>query len=431
MKDLTVKRFVCILIVATLVRPAGLSAKDRKGADIVVTKTDGSQFGGELIAVKRDSLLLLSAGMDLSIRLADIREVRVVRKSHALLFAGIGAAAGATVGAFVGIYGGGGDDDVGPATIRGAVVIGALGAVAGLLTSSVFSRDSRFDVAGGRQEAVAEFWDSLRSYSREGRLPGAQVKPAALQAGLPSLRTWPRFRISVAGSLVRPTEHLRLPGGTFRFPEEAPPEAGPYPFLMEYQAGPHDAWAGTLGPVSLAYDWSDRWSVEIEGSRSPATMGSMDGTLRFTSSLDGREYVASAGESRQLSYASLLAGLTYRLLSPSAFSRHSIEAGAAVGPAFVSYTLMNVLVVRKTAFCGRFQAAYDYSIVPAVSVGAFAGYRFMKTTIPGDVLPSLIVFQESGNPSGGTLERPTEIRLPDLSIDGSGGFMGLRIGFRF
>jgi hypothetical protein len=431
MRELTAKRFVCILIVATLVIPAGLSAKDRKGADIVVTKTDGSQFGGELIAVKPDSLLLLSAGMDLSIPLADIREVRIVRKSHAPLFAGIGGAAGATVGAIVGLYTGGGDDEAGPASIRGGVVFGALGALAGLLTSSVFSRDSRFDVAGGRQEAVAGFWDSLRFYSREGRLPGAQVKPAALQAGQPSLRTWPRFRISIAGSLVRPTEHLRLPGGTFRFPEEAPPEAGPYPFLMEYQASPQDAWAGTIGPVSLAYDWSDRWSVELEGSRSPARMGNMNGTLRFTSSFDGREYVASAGESRQVSFTSLLAGLTYRLLSPSAFSRHSIEAGAAVGPAFASYTLMNISVVRKTVFCGRFQAAYDYSIVPAVSVGIFAGYRFMKTTIPGDVLPFLIVFQESGNPSEGTLERPTEITLPDLTIDGGGGLMGLRIGFRF
>lgn len=432
MKGPRAKRFVCVLVVAILFVPAGLSAKDRKGADIVVTRTNGSQFGGELIAVKPDSLLLLSAGMALSIPLADIREVRIVRKPKALLFAGIGGAAGATVGAFVGIYKGGGDDESGPAALRGAAVYGALGALAGLLTSMAFSGDSQFNVAGGQPETVAEFWDRLRSYSREGRLPGAQVKPAALQAGYPSLRTWPRFRISVGGSLVRPTEQLRLPGGTFRFPDEAPPEAGPYPF--SYQMSPQDAWAVTFGPVSLAYSLSDRWSVEIEGSRSPATIGNTDGILRFTSSLDGKDYAAWFGDSGLVSYTCLLAGLTYRLLSPSAFNRHSIEAGAAVGPAFVNYTKTTypvVAVVRKTALCGRFQAAYDYSIVAGVSAGIFAGYRFMKTTIPGDVSTYLIEFREGGNPIGGYLYRPTEITLPDLSVDGSGMFMGLRIGFRF
>ena len=437
MKGPRAKRFVCVLVVAILFVPAGLSAKDRKGADIVVTRTNGSQFGGELIAVKPDSLLLLSAGMALSIPLADIREVRIVRKPKALLFAGIGGAAGATVGAFVGIYKGGGDDESGPAALRGAAVYGALGALAGLLASMAFSGDSHFNVAGGRPETVAEFWDRLRSYSREGRLPGAQVKPATLQAGYPSLRTWPRFRISVGGSLVRPTEQLLLPGGSFRFPDEAPPEAGPYPF--SYQMSPQDAWAVTFGPVSLAYSLSDRWSVELEGSRSPATIGNTDGILRFTSSLDGKDYAAWFGDSGLVSYTCLLAGLTYRLLSPSAFSRHSIEAGAAVGPAFVNYTEpawvnygMPHPVVRKTAFCGRFQAAYDYSIVAEVSAGIFAGYRFMtKTTIPGDVTTYIRIFRENGNPIGGYLERPTEITLPDLSVNGSGGFMGLRIGFRF
>jgi hypothetical protein len=101
-----------------------------------------------------------------------------------------------------------------------------------------------------------------------------------------------------------------------------------------------------------------------------------------------------------------------------------------VFPAFVRSTLFDVSVVRKTVLCGRVQAAYDYYFVPAVSVGVFAGYRLMKTTIPGDVLSSLIVYEESVGPSGGTIERLTEITLPDLSVDGSGPFAGLRIGFR-
>jgi hypothetical protein len=38
-----------------------IMARDRRGADLVVILKDGQQASGELIAVKSDSLLLLSA----------------------------------------------------------------------------------------------------------------------------------------------------------------------------------------------------------------------------------------------------------------------------------------------------------------------------------------------------------------------------------
>lgn len=424
-----------LLIISTMIAllaglPEGLSAEVRHGASLVVTRVDGSLAAGELIAVKPDSLLLLSEGRDLSVARGEVRTVRIARRSHGALFAGIGGVAGATAGAIVGIYKGGGDDEVGPARIRGGLVYGGLGALAGWLASSVFSRDSEFNVAAGRPEIVAEFWDRLRSYSREGRLPGSRVSPGAFQAGQPSLRTQPRFRISVAASLVPSTEHIRLTGGTFRFPEEAAPEAGPYPFFIENQQGHQDAMAGTYGPVSLAFDWSDRWSAEIEGALSPSTMGFMDTSLSFTSSLDGGDYSASFGESRAVRFTGMLAGLTYRLVPTSAFLRHSFEVGAAVGPAFVRSTLYDEMIVRKTVLYGRIQAAYDFYLMPEVAVGVFAGYRVMRATFPGDVITFITDFQESGEASGETISRPTEISLPDLSVDGSGPFVGLRIGFR-
>ena len=429
MRTMTARILAAGLAVSALVLPAGLSAKERRGAMVVVTRLDGSQASGELIAVKPESLLLLTdQAADVSVGLADIREVRVIRRSRALLFAGIGGAAGAAAGATVGAYvfNKGSDDE--PSSFRNGLVFGALGALAGLLTSSVFSGDSRFVVADGRPQAVAEFWDRLRSYSREGRLPGAPIRPGVLQAGRLSLRTWPRFRLSLAGSLVRPTEHLGLPGGAFRFPEEAPPEAGPYPFVMVDSWVFRDAWAGTPGPIGLAYDWNDRWSAEIEASFSPATSGGYGGSMRFTSSIDGKEYDRGLTESHKVGFTSLQAGLTYRLLPPTAFRRHSIEAGAAVGPAFVRCRVYAGYSVRKTVLSGRAQAAYDYYFVPAVSAGVFAGYRIMKATLPGAVLSfPLFDFPESG---GTTLQRPTEITLPDLLVDGSGPFVGLRIGFR-
>jgi hypothetical protein len=427
----TTGKFIAVVLMAGLLSlPAGLSAKQRRGAALIVTRLDGSQASGELVTVRPDSLLLLSEGTDLSVAFADVRSVRIVRRSHALLFAGIGGAAGATAGAIVGFYGGGSDDNPGPARLRGGLIFGALGALAGWLASSAFSGNSEFNVAEGRPETVVEFWDRLRPYSREGRLPGSRVSPGALQAGRPSLRTRPRFRIRAAASLVPSTEQIRLTEGTFRFREEAPPEAGPYPFVVENQQSHQDALAGTFSPVSLAFDWSDRWSAEVEGSLSPATMGSLDTALSFTSGLDGRDYFALFGESRAVRFTSLLAGLTYRLVPASAFLRHSLEAGVAAGPAFVRYTLYNETTVRKTILCGRIQAAYDFSLLPEVAIGVFAGYRIMRATFPGDVFSFFAEFKESGEVPGGTIERQTEITLPDLSVDGSGPFVGLRIGFR-
>ena len=73
MKVMPAKLIASTLAVSLLVLPAGLAAKEKRGADLVVAKIDGSKVSGELIAVKPDSLLLLSAGMDLSIPLVDIR----------------------------------------------------------------------------------------------------------------------------------------------------------------------------------------------------------------------------------------------------------------------------------------------------------------------------------------------------------------------
>jgi hypothetical protein len=183
MKKVTAKLIASVLIISFLIFPAGLSAKERRGADLIVTRLDGSQLSGELIAVKRESLLLLNnVGKDESFDLAGIKTVRIVRKSRAWLFAGIGGVAGATAGAFVGLYTGGGDDEAGPASIRGGVVYGALGALAGLLAESMVNSDSHFTVAGKPADAVAGFLDKLQAYSRMGRLPEARLPAAPAKA---------------------------------------------------------------------------------------------------------------------------------------------------------------------------------------------------------------------------------------------------------
>jgi hypothetical protein len=52
---------IAALFVSILLEPAVISAKTRRGAALLVTLLHGRQCRGELIAVKPDGLLLLSA----------------------------------------------------------------------------------------------------------------------------------------------------------------------------------------------------------------------------------------------------------------------------------------------------------------------------------------------------------------------------------
>jgi len=90
------KRFIALFLVFSLLAISGnLLAKERRGAKLIITKKDGQLIEGELIAVKPNSLLLLNTeGKDVSVDIADIRIIRVVKKSKFLLGAGLGILVG-------------------------------------------------------------------------------------------------------------------------------------------------------------------------------------------------------------------------------------------------------------------------------------------------------------------------------------------------
>jgi hypothetical protein len=169
MRSSTAKLLVCALMIGTLCLPSGLAAKQRRGADLIVTRLDGSQAAGELVAVKPDSLLLLSESRDLSVARGEVRTVRIVRRSHGALFAGIGGAAGAVVGATAGAYIFNSISDDQPGALSGGLAFGALGALAGLIANAVISGDSHVLIEGKPEEDAARLWERLRRYSREGR----------------------------------------------------------------------------------------------------------------------------------------------------------------------------------------------------------------------------------------------------------------------
>jgi hypothetical protein len=172
LKKVTAKFIASALVISFLILPAGLSAKERRGANLIVTRLDGSQVSGELIAVKRDSLLLLSNGRDLSIDLADIKTVRIVKKSLAGKGALYGFLAGAVGGAGVGLAMGRTDTFEGKTPLALGVFGGAIGALSGLLAGSVVGLlHSSFTVAGQSESAVSAYWDKLRAHARVPRLP--------------------------------------------------------------------------------------------------------------------------------------------------------------------------------------------------------------------------------------------------------------------
>jgi hypothetical protein len=67
------------------------SKEQKHGAKLVITKKNGYQTEGELITVKPNSLLLLDTeGKDESVDIADIKVIRIVKKSKAWKYGLVG-----------------------------------------------------------------------------------------------------------------------------------------------------------------------------------------------------------------------------------------------------------------------------------------------------------------------------------------------------
>lgn len=400
--------------------PPGLSAKSKRGADLVVTKLDGSHVSGELISVRPDSLLLVSGEVDLSVGIAEIASVRIVRRSRAL-------PGGALVGAGIA----GGLIAVAEQTTEeeaGALMAIPLGALVGMALGAGAGRDARFSVAGEPEAAVARNMDRLRAYSREAREPGTPLARGHR----------PRFRLTLAASDNVSRGRIFEGTGSFLLPEDEAPEPGPHPmsFHQEFDNG----WA-PLGPFNIAYELTAHWAAEIEVFAFRHVTSGASGTMTYTSGTDGLTFSGPLYLEYDARATCILAGLTYRPLATNAFRRYAIEFGAAVGPAFIEseareFRDFSFPVFRKVALSGRLQATYDYAIfVPGLSergllLGSFIGYRFMESRFAELVGSGHGLFQEEGLPDPPGFERSVQVTLPDLPLDGSGIYFGFRIGIR-
>jgi hypothetical protein len=135
------KILVLVVILSLFIGSGSLTAKERRGAELVVQKKDGQQVRGELIAVKQASLLLLESlsGADVSIKIGDIKLIKIIRKSKALIGAGIGALALAGLGAL---------EPYSEFKVLGMVIVGIMGLIVGATIGALAGIDYTIKIEG-------------------------------------------------------------------------------------------------------------------------------------------------------------------------------------------------------------------------------------------------------------------------------------------
>ena len=156
------KKFIALFLAFSLMMlSVNLYAKERRGAKLLITKKDGQQIQGELITVKPNSLLLLDTeGKDVSVGIADIKVIRVMKKSKGArtgfligvglaLIVGVGEI-GAEVHGFI------------PSFIDGLIFF----ALPGALIGSAAGKDKTIHFEGMTDLEIKEAMDYLRKKAR-------------------------------------------------------------------------------------------------------------------------------------------------------------------------------------------------------------------------------------------------------------------------
>ncbi len=170
----TSKKFISLFLVFSLVMlSTSLYAKERRGAKLLITKKDGQQIKGELITVKPNSLLLLNTeGKDESVDIADIKVIRIVKKSKAGKAALLGGLFGGLSGALVAVYtyeeawtGAGVGVPILYGLILGAIG-GGIGALIGALSGAIAGTDKTIQIEGMTSSEIQEALDKLRKKAR-------------------------------------------------------------------------------------------------------------------------------------------------------------------------------------------------------------------------------------------------------------------------
>lgn len=154
-----------------------LSPDQKPGVKLVIKKTDGQKVRGELITVKKDSLLLKDAGSgaDVSVDVGDINKITIVKKSQfwkAAAFGFGGVALGATLGCAAG------DDPPGWCSMTASdkallagIFFGLIGIFLGALAGLSDGIDYTIKLEGRSDSEIKDILEDLR---KEARVPNFQ-----------------------------------------------------------------------------------------------------------------------------------------------------------------------------------------------------------------------------------------------------------------
>jgi hypothetical protein len=177
-RRLKMKNKVLVLaVVFTLLTCSGLLvANERRGADLVITKTDGQEIKGELIAVKPSSLLLLDSqtGGDVSAEIGEIEAIKIVKKSKALVIGACGLGLGVVMGILAGESGQSEEMDswgafFNPMIFNPVFIATGLGIVLGIsgaLIGASVGKDKTIQLQGNSPEEIRTIMDKLRAQAR-------------------------------------------------------------------------------------------------------------------------------------------------------------------------------------------------------------------------------------------------------------------------
>ncbi len=164
--------WILLFILAFMVIPEGLGAKPKHGAGTVIMKRDGPTVRGELVAVRKDSVLLKESrsSYDVSIPLSAIRTIKVDQRSGAVSGAFLGTLVGGLTGMAIGRKAGESRHSLVNFETAGTVIGAAIGVLigggAGLWIGSSIKEYETFDLEHTAPEGIPLMMGRLRSRAR-------------------------------------------------------------------------------------------------------------------------------------------------------------------------------------------------------------------------------------------------------------------------
>ena len=160
--------FVVILSLAFLAPVLG--AKEKRGAELVISKKDGAVVKGELLAVKEEDLIIMdeSTPGGVTVSLKDARSVKVVKHGQTVLVLG-SAFIGGAIGAATGYATQTGQHGLLAGYLKGpAAGIGAgIGVLAGALVGAMIGSDKTLKIANADPGSIRSVIDQLRPLARD------------------------------------------------------------------------------------------------------------------------------------------------------------------------------------------------------------------------------------------------------------------------